>query len=705
MTSKYGGVAIGDEKVAQSKSKYGGTPLHVEPQEEQEPEEGSLASTFRYAAQLPKGFAKAKTFYLDLINAVGVSEALDPEEMDHIRKISEREGIPFDEQSYLEAAREAAESFPTVENISRGIENKTGLPLQAKTGGQKLVELAGMGGGLGRGGFSPGGAITAPAFSATAQAAGVPEEVAEGGALLAAGGVANMTPTVSVEKSTKPSGLTKRQFEKIKKPTEVSSKRLAIIKDTLEQDFKSIHERIQSSSPIADTTTQLKKGIEFKEAASEAFRDVERLADEIPGKFPSKKVKKTLVDMSLKKRKGMGFIPGEEQKSYVEHIKQILKDTPKKPLTARDLVVQYRLNNKEMGRLYEPGKSSAYNAGKKTALQDANKALAQMIESEYPNSEFAKLFKSSNEQWAKIMDAEVMDKFVGDLFDGKINYKKGKDLLLGNSSASRAFERGLGPQGYHEFKQLTRDLMSSEEAAKMLRAADKNGFNYLVENAAAFAIHPKFAKWKLGYGLVKETAKKIWQATLDKPQLALRWNKGLKAFKKGDFETAEKEFQSIEKEVEILDKEHAKMDKAAQKKAPQEGQKIDITPQKNAQVSEMGEVTGRPEPKQISHHQEIPKEQKSKKTGEKKISKISQLRSLQEDAMKKRDMRGGQYQDFYYSIERPISKTNVSKLNIMKKQWDAAEKRVKDIEFEIQRLEDIELQKKHNKKTKSTRAE
>lgn len=111
-------------------------------------EEPLWKSALRTLYQIPSGIAQAVTWPADLIQLMGSGEALDPEEIERIRQISEREGVPFDEEKYLKATGQALETFPTQSNIERGIESKTGLPLEPKTRLQKFIKFASTAGKL-----------------------------------------------------------------------------------------------------------------------------------------------------------------------------------------------------------------------------------------------------------------------------------------------------------------------------------------------------------------------------------------------------------------------------------------------------------------------------------------------------------------------------------------------------------------------------
>ena len=104
--------------------------------------DNTFKSIARWLYQIPAGVMQAATYPMDLWNLIGTGLSLDPGEIEHLRKVSEREGIPFDENKYMEAVQKAYETFPTQSNIERFIEEKTGAPFEPKTRGQKFLRFA-----------------------------------------------------------------------------------------------------------------------------------------------------------------------------------------------------------------------------------------------------------------------------------------------------------------------------------------------------------------------------------------------------------------------------------------------------------------------------------------------------------------------------------------------------------------------------------
>ncbi len=531
-------------------------------------EESGIKSFFRTAYQPVSGLLQASTYPLDIMHMLALGEALDPEEIDRIRAISEREGIPFDEEKYMEDLQRLAESFPTQGNIEHGIEERTGAPLEAQTRLQKALKFGTTvaktipkpkpGGPVGYGIRGTQTALPRPVLGGAVAgareglvAAGVPELAADVGSIALIKGMPGGSSSIGIGKEKKPSGMTTRRYESFTEPKKISKGAVEKINEKVESEFRDISDDILAKSPIGETHTGLKNDVTFKQAAREGFERVEALAEQIPTKIPTKDVKKAIIDR-MAKNKGTGFTPSEYEKSHKRFIEEFIKDTPDVEILPQDLVRQFRKNNKGFGEINEPGQSYAHNQAKRDALRDYNLAIEDVISEKFPDSEFPKIFKDVNENWSKIMDAETIDKFTNDLFDGKIQFKKGRDFFDKNG-VKKPFQRALGEEGFKNFQTLMEDLMSTEKANSMLKVAKSKGFGELAEVGLGYLIHPTLGKAKIGYGIAKGVFKKGVEMLLDKPNLAVTWDRGVKAFKKGDFKMAQKEFQVLEKEKERLE--------------------------------------------------------------------------------------------------------------------------------------------------------
>lgn len=537
-------------------------------------EESAPKSFARTLLQIPQGIAEATPPGLaaGFHSLLAQGEVNDPEDLERIRAISEREGIPFDEEGYKEAGQRALGTIPTVSNIGSAIEDRTGIPLEPKTRLQKGIRLASTAGkaipkpsaaapkGYAIRGTDTGlprpvlGAAVAGTNEALYQA-GVPEVVSN----IASFGIIKPTSAgsgqVSVGQSKKESGLTNRQYEKLKNPREVDASTVSKINEKTEKEFRDLTNKIIEKSPSKEVHENLLNDASFKKNAAEAFEKVEELSKNLPKEFSTQSIKKDLAN-SIAKKKNEGLTPSEFDKAHNKFLQQFIEETPEKAFTSKEIVEQFRKNNKQLSEAYEPGQSFAYNRAKREALQEYNSILGDMIEREYPNSEFSKLFKETNKRWSDISNVESIHEFLDNVFKEKIDFKSAKQLFTKNGMTV-PFKRALGKEGFAKFETLLNDLMSTEKSMKLLKSAKDQGYGDLAKTGVAYLVHPNLAGAKLGYEALKGGYKKMFDMILDKPQLAVTWDRGINAFKRGDFKTAEKEFSILkaqDKKIESQDK-------------------------------------------------------------------------------------------------------------------------------------------------------
>jgi hypothetical protein len=233
-----------------------------------------------------------------------------------------------------------------------------------------------------------------------------------------------------------------------------------------------------------------------------------------------------------------------------EHMNEIV---PEK-MTAGELIEQYRKNNDSLTMYFEPGSSRAINYAKRDALLDYNRAIAKVIEKVDP--ELSAIFKEGNSRWTKIMDYEAVDSFVNEMFKEGMNYAKMKDFF-NKKGYRKKFQRALGEEGFKQFEQLMKDILTTETPYKMLKVAKENGFGEFFSHALAFVVHPKIGKAWAIIDSARKGFRTIINRLLDKPKLVVDWKRGVDNLKKGNFKAAAKDFEALKAEIEVLDKEAA----------------------------------------------------------------------------------------------------------------------------------------------------
>lgn len=566
-------------------------------------QEGFWKSAARTALQIPQGIAEATppAIAAGLWHLLGQGEVFDPAEIEQIKNISEREGIPFDEEKYIQAAQQAGAYIPTVSNIGREVEERTGLPLEPKTGLQKGIRL-----GSTAAKFQPGttsqkavAGVTAPAVSTGLQQLGIPEQVAELAGLATGAGAGALTPEIALGKA-KPSGMMQRGFETLQKPREVSENKMLQINTKLKEDFKGIANKIIKESPVGETFEQLRADPAFKQESRELLKQAQVIADEIPGTIETAGLKKAIAKQAEKSFEG--YVANEYDKAYAKNMAALLDEIKITETTPGKLVKQYRKNNNDLFEYYEPGASKAHNRAKFDAILDHNRAIATFMEESFPTSELSPVFKEGNARWTRIKDAETIDTFINDFFKGKVNYKKGH-TFFDDRNTERIFKRALG-DNYKQFEQLMGDVLGSETGYKMLQVAKKKGFNDLFHSAKYFLIHPKVGALKASADLAKTSWKFLLNTMLDKPKIAISLKKAIDSLKRGNFVAAEKDFKTIQ--GEILPSEA--------KPPAKTGETIEVTPERVQPKAAETKLLEGPKEKTIKRPEQVTEAPKAKET-------------------------------------------------------------------------------------------
>jgi len=185
--------------------------------------------------------------------------------------------------------------------------------------------------------------------------------------------------------------MVERQFENIKKPTEVSEKKIGQINQKLEKDFKEISDKIIKESPVGETFENLKNDLTFKQQSRELLDQSQEIANQLVKTVSKNIMKKELTDIAARKVKG--FSLSEYDKSYLKFMKENSKDIIPKNITPGELVEQYRKNNASLSEYFEPGSSKALNRANEMPFLDYNRAIANVMEYLIQNPNYLKFLK------------------------------------------------------------------------------------------------------------------------------------------------------------------------------------------------------------------------------------------------------------------------------------------------------------------------
>jgi hypothetical protein len=318
--------------------------------------------------------------------------------------------------------------------------------------------------------------------------------------------------------------------------------------NTIREDFDNATNKIKETSPVNTIENAVKENPNFVNELESEFEKVNKIAEYIPTQTPKKVLRQKLmekIDKSTIKGLSESEYEVEKNKFFKSNIKKIQDGNFK----AVDLIDQYRKNNKELSQYYDPGRSYAYNRAKKDALLLYNEGLSDIITSKYPETNLGELFKETNNKYSQLMDYRAINEFTESLFKEKIDYNKARKFF-DNENIRRPFERGLGKQGFEDFKTVMKDMLSTESGFKQLKIAESKGWLDLANNAKFFIFGPKIGSAKTIYSIGKDLYKEFMDLSLTNPKYMRDYRFGYENLKNGNFEAASKTFSQLKKDVE-----------------------------------------------------------------------------------------------------------------------------------------------------------
>lgn len=540
--------------------------------EEAPPEESAGMASLRSAYQPFAGYAQKFTWPADIVaaGAEGMALGTQLEQNDNLAWASQFRPKEVQEKiaamhkpTYDEMRQQAAETYPsylTQSGLEKKIEELTGLPLTPRTTIDQVLRLGGNAAGF-RGGsyfngtkLAPGAmartiekgvaGVTAPLVSEGLQKMGVPEPIAENIGLLGA----QFTPVPrSIPTGTTPimkkSGMPQRNFESITKPTKISESYHGTITQNIETDMRQATDKLFSEA--SPTYVEMKTNPGFRDERIAGMENVQNLASGLSRKINTNDVRKEFISAVNKRIKESGGIAHSEfDRELLKEANILLRGTKiNRAASASDLLRQYRKANSDKGKLFELGSSTSRNEAKQEALRLHNNAVSNIIETKYPQTDFAKEFLKENKAWAAMEDADKAKNIVDSLFTPEgIKFKDAQKLLKDNST-TRGLRRMLGKEKFGNLQEIARDFVSQGNKYKLLKPVEGPGVGSMVKDALLFPTHPLIAGTSLaktGYQHFKGRGLKNVSSNVKWSQVPQNEKTGLQKFTKDVYQDFKK---------------------------------------------------------------------------------------------------------------------------------------------------------------------
>lgn len=341
----------------------------------------------------------------------------------------------------------------------------------------------------------------------------------------------------------KASGLITRRFENLGKQKQITPRELQTITQEVEQDFNRISNEILQESQTVKNVENIPG---YVEQVNQNFGKLEQLADQLPGTIS----RDSLVGSIQNTRKASprrGVVKDDYEKAYDAAMNQFIQDLPPGEYTPRQLLDQYRKNNKKFGDIAQGNLSKEANQGRLQANRDFNLAIAETFDQNYPDSQFSDPFQYMNKINTEIESYKAIKDTVGSAFTKNgINYSV-FEKSLSDPIFQKQVNAVLGPDGANQFKGLLNDMVSQKEAYSLLRASgipegqiDPN-LEMLIKT---YVISPKTSKAITAMSYIR----KAFSMGLSNPVYFNDWKRGVDLFKSGAIDQAIPIFERLSRD-------------------------------------------------------------------------------------------------------------------------------------------------------------
>ena len=315
------------------------------------------------------------------------------------------------------------------------------------------------------------GALVAGGLTGGLEAAGVPEPIAEAIGL----GTGAVVPKLGgVSKQLKPSGLPERRFEDLKRPRKASPQQVSKVSEAVEKDLRSAVDKVIEKQ--SSTSKMLKEDPAFRTELDNDFKKVQELAESYSKDTLPTKDLKSAINSKIKQEPAEGITSSETERVFRKEMRRLSNElgvSSKEELTPAQIVKQYRKNNEALSEYFESGKSKGANKGKKLALLEYNRVLADEFEKTLGDSPLTRLFKSTNKVRSEVYALDEIDDFITSITENKISFSKARQFW-DKKPIKNAFNKALGKEGANEVEDIFKDFMTYEKGYKNIREASRS---------------------------------------------------------------------------------------------------------------------------------------------------------------------------------------------------------------------------------------
>lgn len=365
--------------------------------------------------------------------------------------------------------------IPTVSNAIDKLDQYTDLDLHPQNELEKVLRIAGSAGVNGQGLLNKvlQGAVGGGIYE-TSKSLGMPEPFAELTGIMGGSIIPNLAKG-TIQKY--PSGLTRRNIEKIKSSRKLTEAQKNKLIETIQKDAQQQSENIlQKNNSFYNEYKANPNLIENAEKDMNLVSDY--LSKESPQTIASDVLNNKMRKyMSQQKMSSIGLDEG--QRHYLSEMAKFIKESEKKgSLSTKQLLDQYRKNNSLFKQVYNKEASSLKNEAAQKVLLDQNEAIKSVLQDVYRNDPIMEKFLNSNRLYGNVKDTDKITSSIDKIFSSSSPTKEAT-YLLRNKPFQEALKKTYGTSAATDMNLLLTDIGEVTQNLSKIQKAQPLGVGEL----------------------------------------------------------------------------------------------------------------------------------------------------------------------------------------------------------------------------------
>ena len=252
-----------------------------------------------------------------------------------------------------------------------------------------------------------------------------------------------------------------RKISKVLKPTVLPGAVAKAERKLLQEGEEALQAIKRTKLPIAQ---QIEEGKPVEEITNKMFKKISSDAETLPGPINTDNMIKAIESKLIKYKKAR--TPSTTEAQAIKSGESLIKDLRAGDMSMKELVAQYRSNNKTSKSLIEKTLTEGKQPESLEVYQSFNDAIAKEIE-KHPEATtlFKRLFKTSNANFTQLRKIDQYESIIKSAVDANGVFSPKKfSRVFKDPGKVRRLNKIVGIDGVNNLKKVSGDLVNAQDA-------------------------------------------------------------------------------------------------------------------------------------------------------------------------------------------------------------------------------------------------